>query len=41
MRLLDRTNKNALAFASAGRKVNADSDFAMEMEKLGLECKVG
>ncbi|MBK8920450.1 MAG: DNA polymerase III subunit alpha [Saprospirales bacterium] len=41
MRLLDHTNRNALAFASAGRKVNADSDFAMEMAKLGLECKVG
>ncbi len=41
MRLLDHTNKNALPFASANRKVNADSDFAMEMEKLGVECKVG
>lgn len=41
MRLLDRTNKNALPFASVSRKVNADSDFAMEMEKLGVECKVG
>ncbi len=41
MRLLDHTNKNAPPFASANRKVNADSDFAMEMEKLGVECKVG
>ena len=41
MRLLDRTNKNALAFAANGHKVNADSDFAMEMEKLGVECKLG
>jgi DNA polymerase-3 subunit alpha len=41
MRLVDRTNKNALAFSSPDRKVNADSDFAMEMEKLGVECSVG
>ncbi|MCC6459161.1 MAG: DNA polymerase III subunit alpha [Saprospiraceae bacterium] len=41
MRLVDRANKNVLPFASTSRKVNADSDFAMEMEKLGVECKVG
>jgi len=41
MRLVDRTNKNALSFAAPDRKVNADSDFAMEMEKLGVECSVG
>ncbi|MBK8969130.1 MAG: DNA polymerase III subunit alpha [Lewinellaceae bacterium] len=40
MRLLDHTNKNALAFA-AKRKVNADSDFAMQLKKLGLECTLG
>ncbi|MBK8192202.1 MAG: hypothetical protein IPK76_02900 [Lewinellaceae bacterium] len=40
-RLLDYTNQNALSFAAIKRKVNADSDFAMEMEKLGLECSVG
>ena len=39
--LVDYTNKNALSFSSGNKKVNADSDFAMEMEKLGLECKVG
>lgn len=33
--------ENALPFASQSRKVNADSDFAMEMEQLGVECKVG
>lgn len=41
MRLVDRTNKNALSFSAPDRKVNADSDFAMEMEKLGVECSVG
>ena len=41
MRLVDRTNKNALSFAAPDRKVNADSDLAMEMEKLGVECSVG
>ena len=41
VRLVDYTNKQSLNFASGARKVNADSDFAMEMEKLGLECTVG
>ncbi|MEZ4920210.1 MAG: DNA polymerase III subunit alpha [Saprospiraceae bacterium] len=40
VKLMDYTNKHALDFASGTRKVNAGSDFAMEMEKLGLECKV-
>lgn len=40
MRLLDKTNLQSLAFSSTGRKVNADSEFLGEMEKLGLECKV-
>ncbi|MFN0013499.1 MAG: DNA polymerase III subunit alpha [Saprospiraceae bacterium] len=41
MRLVDRTNKNALSFSATDRKVNADSDFAQEMEKLWVECSVG
>lgn len=41
VRVVDYTNKQALNFSSGARKVNADSDFAMEVEKLGLECKVG
>jgi DNA polymerase-3 subunit alpha len=41
MRLLDHTNKNALAFSATKRKVNADSDFAMKLEKLGVACKLG
>ncbi|MEI6408935.1 MAG: OB-fold nucleic acid binding domain-containing protein [Bacteroidota bacterium] len=40
MRLLDNTNRNSLGFSSLARKVNADSDFVMEMEKLGVECKL-
>jgi len=40
VRLLDNINRNALAFSSQARKVNADSVFVGEMEKLGLECKL-
>ncbi len=40
MRLLDNTNRNSLAFSAAKRKVNADSDFAAAMERLGLGCKL-
>ncbi len=40
VRLLDNVNRNALAFSSQARKVNADSVFVGEMEKLGLECKL-
>jgi len=40
MRLLDRTNLHAVALSSLGRKVHADSDFVVKMEKLGLECKL-
>jgi DNA polymerase-3 subunit alpha len=41
VRVADYTNKQTLVFASGARKVNADSEFALEIEKLGLECKVG
>ncbi|MBL7802997.1 MAG: hypothetical protein JNL02_04635, partial [Saprospiraceae bacterium] len=40
MRLLDNTNRNALNFSASKRKVNADSDFAAAMERLGLGCKL-
>jgi DNA polymerase-3 subunit alpha len=40
VRLLDNVNRNALAFSSQAHKVNADSVFVGEMEKLGLECKL-
>ncbi len=41
VRVADYTNKQTLHFASGVRKVNADSAFAFEIEKLGLGCKVG
>ncbi len=41
VRVADYTNKQTLIFASGARKVNADSEFAIAIEKLGLECKVG
>jgi DNA polymerase-3 subunit alpha len=37
----DYANRQTLHFASGARKVNADSAFAIEIEKLGLGCKVG
>jgi DNA polymerase-3 subunit alpha len=40
VKLIDRTNQQALAFLSGARKVNADADFVMEMEKLGVECRL-
>ena len=40
MRLLDNANRNALNFSASKRKVNADSDFAAAMERLGLGCKL-
>jgi hypothetical protein len=40
VKLIDRANQHALAFSSGARKVNADADFVMEMEKLGVECRL-
>jgi DNA polymerase-3 subunit alpha len=40
VKLVDRTNLQSVGFSSLARKVNADSDFLMEMEKLGIECRV-
>ncbi len=41
MKLVDQASRQTLSFSSLERKVNADSDFAMAMELLGVECKVG
>lgn len=40
MRLLDTANRQSLAFASQGKKVNADTDFLKKLEMIGLDCKV-
>lgn len=39
--ILDYTNKISMPFYSASRKVNVGNELVEELEKLGVECKVG
>lgn len=40
MELIDRQNKEKMAFTSAGKKVNVGNEFLAAMELLGVECGV-